>query len=287
MNTQSFVQNGLIVYTDLDSTILDHDDYSFDQTLPALEQLKARQVPVIPVTSKTLVEVLSIVKKMKLAHPVIAENGSIIAFPKNYFPEQSDYLTEGGYHYQALASSYDDIVKALQQLRTEFGFKFVGFFDMSVDEVVHHTGLTRMDAIKAKQRIGSEPILWLDDETKRLLLTEKLAQKNLTLTKGGRFWHVMGEASKGQAIQIMNGLFVDNGYLSIKTIGLGDSPNDISMLEVVDVPVIMQSIRGEYMQCNFSDKCEKSAYPGPKGWNQWMLEFLKKDLMNQKGNGHG
>ena len=47
----------LLVFTDLDGTLLDHDSYSFEPARPALARLRSAGVPVIPTTSKTLAEV--------------------------------------------------------------------------------------------------------------------------------------------------------------------------------------------------------------------------------------
>jgi len=264
----------LIVYTDLDGTLLDHNNYSFKEATPALNQLATMQVPVIPVTSKTLSEVISITQEAGLMHPVIVENGSIIAFPENYFENKDEYYSDGKYWYKQVSTSYDVIIKILEKIRDKTHFNFNGFSDMSVDEVVKYTGLTYSDAENAKQREGTEPLIWLGTNEERLIFEKELHQNDLTLTKGGRFWHVMGRASKGNAIEIVNNLYLSNKYEKISTLGLGDSPNDISMLKVVDVPVIVQTIDGNYMTFENSDLCYKTKYPGPKGWSQFLLHYL-------------
>ncbi|MFB3153818.1 MAG: HAD hydrolase family protein, partial [Candidatus Acidiferrales bacterium] len=43
----------LIVFTDLDGTLLDHNNYRWEAARPALKQLRARRMPVILCTSKT------------------------------------------------------------------------------------------------------------------------------------------------------------------------------------------------------------------------------------------
>ena len=45
-----------VLFTDLDGTLLDLFDYSYDAALPALEFLKKRKIPVIVCTAKTLAE---------------------------------------------------------------------------------------------------------------------------------------------------------------------------------------------------------------------------------------
>ena len=47
------MKHPLLVFTDLDGTLLDHHSYSHAAALPGLERLRGLEVPVIPVTSKT------------------------------------------------------------------------------------------------------------------------------------------------------------------------------------------------------------------------------------------
>ena len=73
---------------------------------------------------------------------------------------------------------------------------------MSVEiNLSEETGLTESQASRALDRQGSEPIKWLgtDEELKKFRLV--LAQKNLHLLKGGRFYHVMGMVDKSEIIE--------------------------------------------------------------------------------------
>ena len=70
----------IVVFTDLDGSLLDHDTYAFDEALPALEALAKVEIPVSVVSSKTRAEVIPLVSQLKLTGPIIAENGAVIAF---------------------------------------------------------------------------------------------------------------------------------------------------------------------------------------------------------------
>ncbi len=48
--------NRLIVFTDLDGTLLNHDDYGYNDALPAIRRLRSMSVPIIFTSSKTLDE---------------------------------------------------------------------------------------------------------------------------------------------------------------------------------------------------------------------------------------
>ena len=47
----------LLVFTDLDGTLLDHETHSFKRALPAIKILKEKNIPLIFSTSKTRAEI--------------------------------------------------------------------------------------------------------------------------------------------------------------------------------------------------------------------------------------
>jgi HAD superfamily hydrolase (TIGR01484 family) len=75
----------LIIFTDLDGTLLDYSTYSFEPALPALQLLKERDIPFIICSSKTKKEIEYYRKKIGNNHPFISENGGGIFIPKGYF----------------------------------------------------------------------------------------------------------------------------------------------------------------------------------------------------------
>ena len=72
----------ILIYTDLDGTLLDHHTYSFQKALPALAEIKKRSVPLILCSSKTKGEIEEYQKKLKVRHPFISENGGAIFIPR-------------------------------------------------------------------------------------------------------------------------------------------------------------------------------------------------------------
>ena len=96
----------LLVFTDLDGTLLDHDDYGFAAAQPALSQLRALHIPLIPVTSKTLAEMRLLGRQLGIQHPLIVENGSVICLPEGYFPAQENSECVDGYRLLRLAPDY-------------------------------------------------------------------------------------------------------------------------------------------------------------------------------------
>ncbi len=73
----------LVVFSDLDGTLLDHDAYSWDAAKPALDRLAERDIPVVLASSKTAREVEILQEQMGLSgRPAIVENGAgVIGVP--------------------------------------------------------------------------------------------------------------------------------------------------------------------------------------------------------------
>lgn len=98
------------------------------------------------------------------------------------------------------------------------------------------------------------------------------------MLKGGRFYHLMGNTDKGKAVSHLVRLF-KNKYPNdqFQTIGIGDSPNDIGLLNEVSIPVLVQRPDGTYIGGPFEGKVVYADGKGPVGWNRAITEILTKN----------
>jgi mannosyl-3-phosphoglycerate phosphatase len=256
------MKSNWLIFTDLDGTLLDHHSYDFSPALPALQRLKARKIPIIPVSSKTLAELEGYVAELGLSGPVIAENGCVI-----HLSGRQPLLT-----YPA----YPDLRSYLERLRREFGWQFTGFGDMTEQQVVEATGLSVPAARLALQRLASEPLLWLDSEERLQGFRAEARTKGLRLLQGGRFLHLLGDMDKGRALNRVVDWYRHQGWTHIETIALGDSGNDIDMLLCADIPVIIQRPDGTHLGLPERKDALISESPGPTGWNRIMNRLLDR-----------
>jgi mannosyl-3-phosphoglycerate phosphatase len=86
--------NKVIIFTDLDGTLLDYDTYSFEKALPALQLLRERDIPLIISSSKTAKEVVFYREQLENDHPFISENGGGIFIPKDYFKSEIKFKSK-------------------------------------------------------------------------------------------------------------------------------------------------------------------------------------------------
>lgn len=257
----------LLVFTDLDGTLLDHDTYRWQAAEPALERLRQANIPVVLNSSKTASEMRGIRAALNNHHPFIVENGAAVVIPANCFGTVAEQVVNFG-------ASREQVLSVLSGLRSE-GYQFRGFADMSVDELRRLTGLSATSAEQAKDRQGTEPVLWEGSDEELSTFTEKLAAANLRLVQGGRFFHVMGDFDKADGVRFLLGKYREHyGQEPLVTVALGDSPNDQRMLESVNIPVIIRGVQSDLVQLTSERHAMRSLKPGPEGWNECVLNIL-------------
>ncbi len=263
----------LLVFTDLDGTLLDHDSYSFEPALPALTVLKKRNIPLIICTSKTRAEIERIRIQLHNNHPFVSENGGAIFIPKDYFSHPFEYTREdSAYRIIEYGISYSRIREVLKKMEAHFPGKIKGFGDFPTEEVAHLCDFPREQARLAKMREYDEPFLIKD-----IQILDKIQQiaKNadLHISKGGRFYHLLGQNDKGKAVLRLREMY-EKTFKPIKTIALGDSPNDLQMLEAVDYPVLIQKADGTHDPSVKRENLIQAPGIGPSGWNAAVLKLL-------------
>lgn len=266
----------IIIFTDLDGTLLDYYNYSFEPALPALKIIKENNIPLIICSSKTRREIEYYRKKLGNTHPFISENGGGIFIPKNYFKFQisgSRCITEKSkdYHIIKLGAQYSDLRIAIEALRKE-GFSIRGFGDMSAKEIAKLAGITIKEAKMAKERNFDEPFIFKGNNEEFKKLRDAIEKRGFNVTQG-RFFHIFGNSDKGKAVSILINLYKKK-YDKIISIAIGDSLNDIPMLENVDYPFFVKKPDGSYETQIDIPHLKKAEGIGPEGWNKAVLSLI-------------
>lgn len=266
----------IIIFTDLDGTLLDSHTYSFRDALPSIKLLRKNDIPLVICSSKTRSEIEYYRRNLKNQHPFISENGGGIFIPEGYFKTNSSYLkfriVRGGkYDTVILGTPYKDLCTMIQELRKQ-GYPVKGFGDMTAEEVAALTNLSIHEAMMAKDRDFDEPFLFEGDDAEIQRLSKAIQSKGFTITRG-RFFHILGNSDKGMAVSILSELYKEQ-FGEILTVAVGDSPNDLPMLKKADKPVIVQKPDGSYdPQLNLPGII-KADDIGPKGWNKAIVKLL-------------
>jgi mannosyl-3-phosphoglycerate phosphatase len=270
-----------LVFTDLDGTLLDHDSYRWDEAGPALSLCRRLGVPVILVSSKTRAEMNELRFEMGIDSPFISENGGAIFFPKETVldPPSGAHLTDDLWIWP-LGPAYPALVKALHEIRDDLGWVIRGFSDLTIEEIAGLTGLEPAKARLAAMREYDEPfILTRPEGSVMRCLVDAAVKRGLRITEGGRFYHLHGDCDKGKALQKLVRWY-KKSHGDVKTIALGDSPNDFTMLKMVDYPVLVKSTRDYPGIEKEIAALSTTEERGPAGWSAAVT-----GLLVGKGNG--
>lgn len=239
----------LIIFTDLDGTLLNGETYDYAATVPIIQQLKSLKIPVVPVTSKTRAEVATLRHDVGLSDPFVTENGSGIFVEVNHNPfNQPLGEPEDDYYVIDLGCPYVQARAGLRVIANELQHSLLGFGDMTINRLQKYTGLSAKDAQEAKAREFSEPFI-----TPKALTADQIVKAveavGFKVVVGDRFSHLIGpDAGKGNAVKRLVELYQSllPPAETIVTIGLGNSPNDLDMLEHVDHPIVLPGIKGPH-----------------------------------------
>ncbi len=221
-------------------------------------------------TSKTFSEVRALQEKLGITCPFIVENGAGIFIPPDSvltspIPPQERYIKI------SKSQSYLEVRIFFEHLKKNYPVK--GFGDMSVKEVIELTGLSHESAKHSKRRNFTEPFI-LDGKVDIKFLQAEANKEELEIVKGGRFYHIISQGQdKAKAMKRLTHLYEEYFDKKLKMIALGDSENDFSMLQAADIGVLIPLPNGEFANID-SRNLKKATYPGPKGWNEALMEIL-------------
>lgn len=264
-----------LIFSDLDGTLLDHHSYSWAPAAAALARLRELDIPLILNSSKTCSEMLELRRELDNRHPFLVENGSAIYLPDGYF-ETGCRSAGDRCERHLLAPDRQWILSQIHTLRQRHGFRFRGFDDMTPGELSQITGLSPAAAQRALQRDCSEPLLWQGGQPSLAVFTQALGRLGLRLLRGGRFLHVMGDTDKAVGMLQLIERYRDcwSGQ-RVVSVALGDSPNDLGMLQAADIPVVIAAAEGEPLRLEQSPNVVCPELPGPAGWQQALDRILE------------
>lgn len=260
-----------LIASDLDGTLLDHYDYSHSPVDPLLRRLEQKRVPVILNSSKTFAEMLTVRRQLHNRHPFIAENGSAICIPHDYFPEKPDGAhRRDDFWVIELGVPREQLRAFLRADGEKHGAPYLSFSTASHEEITEATGLAEKQVQAAQNRDYSEPLLWRGSEEEKLAFSARAASAGLSTLQGGRFLHLLGPTDKGAAILALLDCYRKCRHTDYRLIAAGDSLNDLDMLKLADIAVVIRSPQHPPPKLTpwRGQRVITSEATGPAGWSE-------------------
>lgn len=269
----------IIVFTDLDGTLLD-EKYSYEAAKPAINVLLCSKIPIVFCSSKTRAEIEVYCNEIGITDPFISENGAAIFIPSSYFNFSYEYTKQRlPYNIIELGIEYSTLREKFKKIMRITGYKIIGFGDMTEEEIAKDCGLDLKSAGLSKKRDYDEVFRIVEGKESEILRLIK--EEGLNYTKGGIYYHIMGDNDKGRAVRILAELYKkEYKDKDVKTLGLGDSLNDLPMLKAVDIPVLVKKANGRHDMNIKIKNIIKVDGVGPEGWKKAIEELIIPELVD-------
>lgn len=265
----------LVIFSDMDGTLLDHKSYQFDAAKPWLKKLKVLGIPVILNTSKTRAEVEKWSYENNSDYPFVVENGAAILIPKSQSKTQPvGSISSAQYWLKSFVKPRAHWRSLIDSVAEEYAGQLATFSQLGIEGISKLTGLSAEDAELASQRQYGEPVAWLTEHDPERFI-QQLQQLGANVLRGGRFIHISGQCNKGMAMNYITSFYQQNfPERHWVTLALGDSHNDVAMLESADYAGIVAQHSGKPLQLSRSKNLFRSKLCAPDGW----VEIVEKTL---------
>jgi mannosyl-3-phosphoglycerate phosphatase family protein len=181
---------------------------------------------------------------------------------------------EGGRWVFELGTSRARLAAALTEIARETRAALRAFSSLSVLEIARRTGLPLRRAARLQKRDYEESFL-LDEKLALARVRTAAAERGLRVVRSGRFHRLVGSSDTGRAVRVLVGMFAAKREQP-ETIGLGDTPGDLPMLQAVSRPILIPRRDGRVhpVLAAALPHAEAAPAPGPEGWNRAVLEVL-------------
>ncbi len=264
-----------IIFTDIDGTLLDHEDYKYGNLKNYLQKIK-KKVSIIFNSSKTFEEIVNINKKLELNYPFIVENGACIFFPPGYLGSKE--INKNFFKYKSYIgyklTNYDSkkIITKFAEFKNKYNFCF--YSELSDKRISEITNLRIADAKQSKKRLFTNPIFWKDTKDNILKFKLEMTKFNhkFNILEGGRFLHIADNYNKAIALRKFMNIIKTNLKGKFTTVSLGDSENDVCMLESTNYSCIVKRKKNK-ISLKKQDNIYFSKAKAPDGWSE-SLDFV-------------
>ena len=215
----------LVIFTDLDGTLLEEDGSLSGEVRVLLDALRPRGVRVVPLTSKTRLEVCEWLEELGGERWGSFENGAGL-------------VTPSGIEVLPGALEVARLRGILRAVRREACLPISLVEEMPDEELVERTGLPlrRVPLVRARE---FDLPFWAPEDAREEISLALAHRPGTQLMKGNRFWYLLGRHDKADAALVLM-----ERLRPATTIGLGDSSNDVGFLRLVDHPVLLPRSSG-------------------------------------------
>ena len=257
----------IIVFTDLDGTLLHRDTFQFDTIKNYIKSLINKGVIIIPNSSKTEIEIEKFNEELGVNLPFISENGASI--------HGLNLITSNFPNKLIVSREKEELLKIFEnKVPEKLKQKCFQISKMSKKDQENILGQKDEKLKNALNRKYTLPFLFKGDKNEKNRLLKLLSANSLTLQEGGRVSNLCDNVNK---VKSMNKVvkILKKIKEKIITIAVGDNYNDLDMLKNCDIPCLVFNDQFKLDQINI-DNLIFSNKPSPEGWADVIKKALAK-----------
>ena len=269
------IKKKIIIFTDLDETLLKENKFNHNILNNFIKTLLKKKYEIIPITSKTYLEVIDLLKQIKYKLPFSVENGAAYYIPIN---KSKNYL------YKKIVNPCAIKKNAIKKILNKRVFKtylhnLKYIEDLSVVDQKKITKLNSKQLENFNSREYSIPVLISGDMYFKKKFEETLFKYNLKIVFGGKLNNISGLHGKLNSLR-----FFSNKYkqklrnTKIIIISLGDNQNDIEILNNSNYSGIIKNNTYKILKLKKKNNIFRSFSEAPFGW----VEVLKKIIIKME-----
>ena len=261
----------ILIFTDLDGSLLHRDTFKFDEIKDYLRQLIFKGIFIIPNTSKTEKEILAFNKELGVNLSYISENGAVI--------NGLDLLNSNLPKELILSREKDNLIKIFENsvpINLQNKCKWLSEMDKKKQSLIF--GLEDEKLKIALDRKYTIPFIFKGTKNEKNELSKIIKNKGLSLQEGGRVIHLTDKVNKAKALNVFVRFFKKNNK-NVKTIAVGDNYNDLDMLKTSDFPCLVFNDKFTLDEIPINNLISTNK-PSPEGWAHVIKIALAKASKN-------
>ena len=276
----------LIIFSDIDGTFMNNDSFDLGNNIEIVKLLEKSNHMFVFNTSKTFNEICHLQKVHRTNFSFICETGGGIYSNENI---SSPFKGKRKNYYIVHESPrIKDIKQEIQtHAKRYFPGELIFYDDMNKKQISDISGLKGEDLKRSLKRDFSILFRWKSTITRYEEFKSLLKNYNLNIIEGGRFSHICSNQNKGKAVQNFMSI-IKNKYKNVQllSIALGDSINDIDMLEIADFPCIVKSPHNKPLIDGLMHKNTIMSHNfAPNGWIECIQSVITKLRIMDNCNG--
>ena len=275
----------IVVVTDIDASLLEPGTRSLSDERAALDFLADRGIPLIINSSRSRAEIERLHHTLEIVTPFISEHGSALFLPHRCLPFVPDNARAAvGGHVIEFGRRYYQVVDTLRLVCRELSLEVVGFAELSIDEVARELGIPSAEAQLVKLREYTE-LFRIEDESEATLsrLFKALRRRGLRCYQRGRYYLVSATPDRAESLRTLKSLW-RRAWGEHVMVGLGDSEDDVSWLQFVDVPIFVENGRSSVPArvLRKLPTVRLTERRGRLGWSDAIFEFVGKAIASRE-----